>query len=194
MKLEKEIKLKKLLLLKLSIIPLFLVIFSLGVHAQKIDSLNSVVKFEIDGIGWSEVEGEIKGMSGSLVFDKNNLALSFFNVCINTSTIFTDSEKRDTHLKDPDFFDVKKYSTICFKSSNVAKVKEGYKVKGELTILNKTKETEFDFRVIIESGQRILVGKFEINRFDFGLAAESYSSTMMVGKTVKIEIRCVLLD
>ena len=60
MKLEKEIKLKKLLLLKLSIIPLFLVIFSLGVHAQKIDSLNSVVKFEIDGIGWSEVEGEIK--------------------------------------------------------------------------------------------------------------------------------------
>ena len=78
---------KKSPLLRASFIAFFTLVFSFGIYAQQIDSQNSSVQFEIDGIGWSEVEGEIKGMSGSLVFDKNNLALSFFNVCIFCSSI-----------------------------------------------------------------------------------------------------------
>ena len=120
---------------RLNFLLAFLLLFTSGVNAQGINSSKSVVSFEIGGIGWSTVEGEIKGMSGSLIFDKNNLALSFFNVCVDPKTILTDDEKRDTHLKEPDFFNTTKFSSICFKSTNVSKSKEGYRIKGELTIL-----------------------------------------------------------
>ena len=167
---------------------------SVVLFAQKINTEKSSVKFEIGGLVWSTVEGEIKGMSGSLIFDKNNLSLSFFNVCIDPKTIFTDDEKRDTHLKEPDFFNTLKHTNICFKSTNVTKSKDSFHVIGKLTLLGITKSIEFDFKSINESGVLVLGGELEINRFDFGLAAESYSSTMMVGKEVIIKIRCVFLD
>ncbi|MBD77675.1 MAG: protein yceI precursor [Crocinitomicaceae bacterium] len=194
MKLNKVIKLKKLRLKRISLIVILLFLSATFSFSQKIDSKKSLVKFEIDGIGWSTVEGEIRGMKGSLLFNENNLALSFFNVCIDPTTIFTDDEKRDNHLKDPDFFDTEKYKTICIKSSEIVKSNNGYRLKGKLTILNTTKPIEFDFTVTSKNGVRILKGEFEVNRFDFGLAAESYSSSLMVGKKAKVAIHCVLID
>ena len=103
---------RKSLFHRVNFLTVLFLLVSIGLFAQKINTEKSSVKFEIGGLGWSTVEGEIKGMSGSLIFDKNNLALSFFNVCIDPKTIFTDDEKRDTHLKAPDFFNTVNYSFI----------------------------------------------------------------------------------
>ena len=61
---------------------LFAVLFSLlsfQLVAQNSILKESVVDFEIDGIAWTTVEGQFKGMEGTVIFDKNNLALSFIS-------------------------------------------------------------------------------------------------------------------
>lgn len=169
-----------------------LVLFQLQVIAQKINVDKSVVSFEIGNLGFGSVNGTIKGIQGDVFFNMNALSTSYFNVFISPNTINTKNEKRDEHLKSQDFFNIEKYKTISFVSTSVYKTTNGYITKGKLTMLNTTKNIEIPFNVDEINGKTILKGTIEINRFDYGLAADSYKTSMLVGKTAKVEIKCVL--
>jgi polyisoprenoid-binding protein YceI len=160
-------------------------------QAQQIVQSESQVNFEIGGIGWSTVEGCIKGMKGSVNWT-GNIVNNSFNVCINPSSVFTDNEERDEHLKNEDFFNVSMFSEICFVSSSIIKDGTSYKAIGKLTILGVSKKVSFPFAVAKNNGTIVLTGKLEINRFDYSLAAESYTSTIMVDDMVSVEIICAL--
>ena len=124
---------------------LMIVAFALLGHfgqAQQIVQSASQVNFEIDGIGWSTVEGSIKGMKGSVSWT-GNLVNNSFNVCINPASVFTDNEERDEHLKNEDFFNVSKFSEICFVSSSIIKDGTSYKANGNLTILGVSKKFRY---------------------------------------------------
>jgi polyisoprenoid-binding protein YceI len=162
------------------------------VEAQKILSSESKVLFEIDGVAWTTVEGSITGMSGNVLFDPNNLALSYFKVCVKPSTVKTGIEKRDKHLLTADFFNVGVYPNICFKSNTIVKTSKGYSTTGNLKMLKTTKKVEVPFTLRKEGNKTILTGEITLNRFDYELAAESYESTMMVDDEVRITIICVL--
>ncbi|PGH40173.1 MAG: polyisoprenoid-binding protein, partial [Candidatus Nephrothrix sp. EaCA] len=52
----------------------------------------------------------------------------------------TQSEKRDEHLKGPDFFDADKFPTFSFKGASFKKVSGNhYELKGALTLHGVTK-------------------------------------------------------
>ena len=55
----------------------------------------------------------------------------------------TNNKKRDDHLRSPDFFNVKQYPTITFKSTAVKAVKDGYQVTGDFTLHGVTKSLTF---------------------------------------------------
>ena len=61
-----------------------------------------------------------------------------------SASINTRDEKRDAHLKSPDFFDVAKFPTMTFKSTKVEKAGEGLKVTGDLTMHGVTKPVVLD--------------------------------------------------
>ena len=157
--------------------------------SQKIDSKNSYIEFEIDNMIFRTVEGKISGMSGTVNFNESDLAHSNFSVCIDPATVDTESEDRDEHLKNPDFFDVTKYSEICFSSTSITKDGSGYLVKGKLKMYNTTSNAQIKFKVV---GNK-LVGEMEVNRFDYNLATEEYDGTSMVGDIVTIKVVCVLI-
>lgn len=159
---------------------------------QNLDSENSFVNFEIGGIAWTNVGGKFEGIQGDVLLDTNNLALSYFNVCIESNSINTGSKKRDEHLKNEDFFIVKSFPRICFDGKKIIKTPSGYSVTGKLTMLGVVKEVSIPFTTTINSNQLVLRGEFKVNRFDFGLASKSYSSTAMVGKEAEIKVVCVL--
>ena len=175
---------------KLIIISAFALLGHFG-QAQQIVQSESKVNFEIGGIGWSTVEGTINGMKGTVQWTEN-LVKSSFNVCINPATIFTDNEERDEHLKNEDFFNVSKYAEICFVSRSIVKDGANYKAIGRLTILGVSKEVSIPFSLSQKENKTILTGTLEINRFDFGLAAESYTTSIMVDDKAEVEIICVL--
>ncbi len=155
---------------------------------QTLDTEKSVANFEIKNM-FGTVEGTFKGFSGTVNFDPANPSSASFNVCINPASIDTESEKRDEHLKNEDFFDVTKYTTICFVSESVVKKGNTYEVTGKLTMRGVTKTATIPFTVNEESGQMTFTGTLEVNRFDYKL---DYGNTFMVGETATVKITAVV--
>lgn len=164
----------------------FFIISTSTIIAQNIDKKTSVVNFNVDNLGINNVKGTFKHMSGTFNFDPNELGNSSFDICIKASTINTDNNKRDTHLKTEDFFDVEKYPNICFTSTSISKTKDGYVTKGKLTIHGVTKAVEIPFQF----NDKTFTGHFEVNRLDYNVGEGT--GTFIVTDTIKIDITCVV--
>lgn len=155
-----------------------------AVQAQNIDSDKSVVDFKISGGGIFTVKGTFTGMQGVFKFNESDVSNSNFDICIESKTLNTKNEKRDTHLHSADFFEVEKYPTICYKSSSVSKTSDGYQTTGEMTIhgVTKTVTIPFTFK------NNTFIGELEINRFDYKIGEDF--GTIRVGETAKVTITC----
>lgn len=167
-------------------------IVSFQVQSQTINSASSRIEFEIGTMAFLDVEGTIKGMKGKVKFNPSDLANSSFDVTVNPASIDTDNEKRDVHLKNEDFFDIEKYLTVHFKSTSIKKVGDEYITKGYLTLHGIKKLIDIPFKVSKNASETTLEGEIEINRFDYNLGSEEYTTTTMVGKKAEVKIICVL--
>lgn len=160
-------------------------------YSQSIDIDKSHIAFEVGSMGFSSVDGKIKGMSGKVNFNTLDLTKSTFNVCVDPNTIDTENEERDEHLKNPDFFDVVKYPKLCFESTGFklsGTKMYRYVVTGNLTIYNQTIEEKITF----SKEGNTYTGILKVNRFDYNLGVKEYDGTFMVSDEVEIEIVCVM--
>jgi len=113
---------------------------SAAVETYKIDPVHSSVAFSIRHFV-SKVPGRFTKFSGTIVVDRDNLENSSVSAAIDVGSVTTDNDKRDAHLKTPDFFDAATYTTITFKSKSWKKTGDGtFDVTGDLTIKGVTKE------------------------------------------------------
>lgn len=161
-------------------------LIALNIHAQKINTGASKVSFSVSNLKVNTVDGTITGMKGDVVFNEAKPEKSSFNVSINVNTIETGIEKRDNHLKNEDFFEVSKYPTISFRSSDVVKTSSGYKTTGTLTIKDVSRKITIPFDV---SGNT-LKGNISINRKTYHVGTDV--STFTVGEDIAVTIVCVL--
>lgn len=168
------------------ILSVFILILSLNVQGQSVKTTDSKVEFSVSSMGFKTVKGTFSGMKGDVAINTNDLSVSNIEVCIDANTVNTDSEKRDAHLKNEDFFDVEKYPTICFKSTDITKTSVGYKTKGILTMhgVSKTVEIPFTYQ------NNKISGSISLKRKDYGIG-EDYGG-FMVGKSIDIKIICVV--
>ena len=168
-----------------SVLVIALVICGQLVDAQtKINSDQSKVTFEVSNLKFRTVKGSFSNMTGEINFDKNDLSVCDFNVCIDATSIDTENKKRDDHLKKDDFFNVEKYPTICFESISVSKTDAGFSTKGALTMHGYTREVEIPFTF----DGTTFNGQLTLNRLDFKVG-ENYGG-FVVGKKVELEIVC----
>lgn len=162
----------------------------------QLDPAHSKIQFTVRHMVISEVLGNFKTFNLKLDSQKDDFSDSKVELQIQVDSIDTDVIDRDNHLRSADFFEVKKYTFITFKSKSVKKISnEKYKLIGDLTIRNVTKEIEFD---VIYNGQIAdpFGGKrragFKItgtlNRFDYDLKWNMLIDTggAVVGKNVNI--------
>lgn len=164
---------------KICYVVIAFLIFSNSITAQKtytpVDT-DSKVHFVIKNFA-IRTGGDFKGLKGSISFTPGNLAACFFDVTIDASTIDTDNESRDGHLRKADYFDVATYKTIQFKSTRVAlsSVPGRYYMYANITIKGVTKPVEFGFGATPKNGGYVFDGEFSINRRDFGVGGSSIS-------------------
>lgn len=153
---------------------------------QTINQEKSKIDFHITSFGLFKVEGTFTSMKGDFNLDLAAPETGNFNICVDASTVNTGNEKRDTHLRNPDFFEVEKYPTICFVSSSVTPSSDGYIAKGNLTMHGVTKEVEIPFTF----SENTFVGELTINRFDYDIGKEF--GTARVGEEAIVTITCIV--
>ena len=137
---------------------------------MNIDASHSEVGFKVKHLMISTVKGSFTTVMGTAEGELNNLNIS---VTIDPTSINTNDENRDGHLKGADFFDVENFPSIDFVANNV-NVNNGA-ITGEMTIKGVTKEVtlalDYNGKGVdpwgnVKHGFEIS-GK--INRNDFGL-------------------------
>src|SRR5690606_12517230 len=139
-----------------------------------IDKSHSKVKFGVTHMMISETTGEFKVFDGKFTASKEDFSDPTIDFTVDVSSVNTDDEKRDAHLRSEDFFNVEKYPKMTFKSKSFKKVDEKkYKLIGDLTIRDVTKQVEFDvvYNGTVKSPWGSTVSGFKlngkINRIDY---------------------------
>ena len=167
-----------------------------------IDPSHSSVRFAVDHMVISEVEGIFSKYEGSVVSSKGDFSDAKINFSVDVNSVNTDNAKRDEHLRGADFFETEKYPKMTFVSSSVQKTGDKkYNLKGKLTLHGVTKEitlamtyggTTKDPWGNTKAGLKVTG---VINRTDFGLKYNSVleAGSLMIGEEVTITAKVELV-
>ncbi|MBA3824693.1 MAG: YceI family protein [Ktedonobacterales bacterium] len=149
---------------------------TIGQTTWELDASHSLVEFSVKHMMVTTVKGRFTGVKGTIVTDMADHSKGSVEVTIDAATVDTRDEKRDGHLKSPDFLDVATFPTITFKSTRVlAQDAKHLNVIGDLTIRGVTKQVELDTELNGEGntpfGTHIagFTATTKINRKEFGL-------------------------
>jgi polyisoprenoid-binding protein YceI len=175
-----------------------------GAKAQtnwNVDASHSKLGFAVTHMMVSETEGKFKVYEGKVTSVKADADFTDAKVefSVDAASINTDDEKRDGHLKSPDFFDVAKFPKITFvsKSMKPGKVKGTYILVGDLTMHGVTKAvtlTAIGASKIVKDPYGMERYAFKvtgnINRKDFGLAwnAALEAGGVAVSEEVRLDL------
>ncbi len=170
--------------------------------AWQIDTSHSSVDFSIRHMMISTVRGTFERFSGTVEADEANPTAALVDVQIEVASINTRDEKRDAHLRSPDFFDVDTYPSISFKSKRVERTNDDTgKLIGDLTIKDVTREVVLDVEYAGQSRSPWgttsagFSATTKINRKDWGLNWNVALETggVLVADEVKIHIEVELV-
>ena len=147
-----------------------------GAEIYKLDPAHTSVVFRIKHLDVAFVYGRFNEPAGSFTFDESSPSKSSIEVKLNVKDVDTAVEKRDNHLRSPDFFNVKEHPLATFKSTSVKKNgPQTYEVAGNLSLLGKSRPVTLKAH---ETGsgkdpwgnyRRGFETSFKINRSDFGM-------------------------
>jgi polyisoprenoid-binding protein YceI len=142
-----------------------------------IDTSHTQAGFAVKHMMVSTVRGSFGKTEGTITWDGKDVSSIKADATIDTTTITTNNEKRDTHLKSPDFFDVAKFPTITFKSKRAEAAGAGkFKLIGDLTLRGVTKEVTLDVEgpsqpLVAQGRARVgATATLKINRQDYGVS------------------------
>ncbi|NBC82190.1 MAG: polyisoprenoid-binding protein [Bacteroidetes bacterium] len=166
----------------------------------KFDKNHSKIEFSAVHMGISEVTGQFKSFEGTIKADKADFTDAEVNIAIDASSIDTDNEKRDGHLKGEDFLHVGEYPEIKFDGKSLKKVKgDNYKLTGDLTIRDVTKTKTFDviYRGTVEAMGNTIAGfkvTGTIDRFEFNVDwNQKFAKGLIVGEEIGITCNIELI-
>jgi polyisoprenoid-binding protein YceI len=109
------------------------------------DPMHSTASFAVKHMMVNTVRGEFTKFTSTLLWDKEDPSKSSVQVKIDAASVDTHNEKRDGHLKSPDFFDAAKCPEVAFKSTKIEKDGDGkFKVTGDLTMHCQTHPATLD--------------------------------------------------
>lgn len=162
-----------------------------------IDASHSGASFGVKHMLVSTVRGTLGPVTGKVWYDGKNLSSIKADVAIDVKGLSTSNDRRDAHLRTPDFFAADQFPTITFKSKRVVPGTAGaFKLIGDLTIRDVTKEVTLDVdalpaAITAQGAQRTATSATTtVNRFDYNLKWNSLieAGGAVVGPDVKIQI------
>ncbi|MDH5547276.1 MAG: YceI family protein [Gammaproteobacteria bacterium] len=110
----------------------------------EIDPTHTYPHFAIDHLDFSTLYGRFDQTTGRLMIDKDNNN-GFVSIEIAAVSISTGYQKRDDHLRSPDFLNVMEFPKIKYNSRNLKFTGESQAiVEGDLTMLGVTRPVQLE--------------------------------------------------
>ena len=159
------------------------------------DPTHSELSFKIKHLMITNVSGSYKTFHVEVKTDGDDFTTAQIVATADISSINTNNEQRDAHLRNADFFEAEKYPELLFRSTKVESVDdETFNLYGDLTMKGITKPV----KLIVEhssltkdpwGGERtgfVITGK--INRSDWGIGFNGVLETggLVLGEEVKL--------
>ncbi|MDK2123208.1 YceI family protein [Parachitinimonas caeni] len=157
-----------------------------------LDATHTYPSFEVSHLGFSNTRGFFTNSSGTLTLDRE-AKTGKVDVTIQTASLNTGFEKRDTHLRSKDFFNVEKFPTAQFKSETFKfDADKPVEAQGTLTMLGETKPVSLKIEqlkcAVRASDQKYICGaevKATIKRTDWGMKY----GVPFIGEEVKLNVQ-----
>lgn len=167
-----------------------------------LDPAHSSIQFSVRHMMISTVRGRFEEFSGTFVLNEDNPTDSSIDVVINSASLSTLEDQRDTHLRSPDFLDTEKYPNITFRSTRIEQVDEHHgRLIGDLTVKDGTNEVILDVEYAGQAKSPYgttsagFTASTKINRKDWELVWNQALETggVLVGDEVIIDIEIELI-
>ena len=164
---------------------MMLLLFSSTIVANEnnyvIDDSHFSIGFLVEHAGYAKTLGLFKQIEGKYTYNQSLNLVKDLVMTINTDSVFTNHNKRDAHLRSPDFLDVEKFPTMTFMVDEYDLSKTPGKLKGKFTLLGVTKDVVLDFNInkVAEYPFRVGLSKpivmgvsarASLNRSDYGMS------------------------
>ena len=156
----------------------------------KIDDTHSMGVFRVQHFGAGMFWGRFDGVTGTITTSGTPIENISFNVTIDTNSISSANKDLDGHLRSPDFFSVKEFPEMNFKSTSAKKLEGNmWEVAGTITIHGVTKPHTVQMELTGQSesarGKKIgFEAVFTIDRSEFGMTYGIEKNA--IGKNVRI--------
>ena len=166
-----------------------------------IDRVHSSVFFDVKHT-FATVRGQFDDFTGTILIDPDNKGKSRIDMEVKAASINTNNRQRDNHLRSEEFFSVKKYPLMTFKTKKVKQVKDNvFELEGKLTVKDITKEVvvPFIYHGVKDNplNPKQLVagfeGKFTIDRLEYNVGNGKFHKMGVIGKDVDIIITLEVL-
>jgi len=160
------------------VLPMMLLSLQIVAAAENydIDPTHTYPNFTVSHLGFSTMHGRFDKTSGTFAFDRENRQ-GTVDITIQTASISTGHEKRDDHLRSPDFFNTVEFPVAAYKSRSVKfEGDEPKSIDGNLTLLGITKPVTLTI-IAFKCGQNPMNNKAmcgieavgSLKRSDFGM-------------------------
>lgn len=166
-----------------------------------VDPEHSTIEFRVSHMVVSKTTGRFMDYTGFIDMDAEAGTVKAIEASIKAASVDTHHEKRDAHLRNPDFFDVEKYPLITYKMKSYKKTADGYSAVGELTIRGVAKDITLsgNFNGVTKDPWGNMRAGFnaegKVNRKDFGMVWNKTldSGGLVVGDEVhiKLDVECI---
>jgi polyisoprenoid-binding protein YceI len=180
---------KKLILLTTVIL---FVAMAFAQNTYTLDNYHSRLSFKVKHLGISQIEGNFKTFSAKVVTSKDDYSDMKVEMTADVKSINTEMDMRDNDLRGAGWFDVEKFPTLTFKSTEFKKVSDNqFKLAGNFTMHGITKpivfDVEYNGKILNQHSKKYIVGftiTGKLNRNDFGVGSPN---AVTVGDEIKME-------
>ena len=141
-------------------------------HTFNVDNAHTAVVFSVSHAGYSYTYGRFNKCGGKFVLDGAN---SRFDLAIDVASLDTNEAARDEHLRGPEFFDIKQFPSITFRSTSVDQDGDSFNITGNLTMHGVTRQVTLPMKKLGEGQgpngayRAGFMSQFQIKRSDFGI-------------------------
>ena len=167
----------------------------------EIDPDHSLIEFRVSHMVVSKTSGRFTDYKGFIDMDTDAKTIHAVEATINAASVDTNHDKRDAHLRNPDFLDVKQYPTMTYKMKSAKQQGDSYTIVGDFTLRGVTREVALvsTFNGVTKDpwgGTRAgFSAEGKLNRKDFGMTWDKTldNGGLIVGNEVQVrlDIECI---